>query len=745
MQNLKRYLRSRTSLSCLLAISCSQFAVGDEGVVLVPPLDNSAEVQIARRPWLLDVLTKKPESSRKSNPPTPPPNIPRVSDPPSMQVRAKRAADVPKTLSQQSPKVVEGESLEDDNWVPRARGKVGDLERLPLRDPIPLRDPESARPLEKDAAVKADASAAKQPVARKSDPPALVPIIRSPEPMNSPEPTNPSVTTSEPGETEPSAVEPMELSPAEKFSEMELQLAPAASPTLAGPATVESIEDESSADEPTTWEDSERSTPDLQAAGKVVSDLERFEVDETLPMDSEPEYIAQTPDAVEPDAVEPDAVEPDSAEPAAEGEVSEDLSLADRLRNARPYNEPTPSTTVESQLADEVSLQPAPQQRIASSRKATSSATPPQHSMSVGDQLDDQAVTDEPEPERVALDYVGKPTGPLRISASVAKIKNVMQRCLVNYYRNPEIANERSNWGMLHSIMVYGVDTKIVTERQNYSAIAWIAGNNACRGQRLLEDDRDGIRVKSGVGLQGHQAQMLCVFSLCNVPVDYPLYVGTTKYSVRDVVKREMADCKSGEELTFTLIALSHYLDTDESWIASDGTRWDCERLIREELSQPIVGAACGGTHRLMGFAHALRKRRAEGRPITGQWARAEEFTKDFVDYAFTLQNRDGSMSTNWFEGREDNGKMDRKVQTTGHIVEWLLTVMPDDQLQDPRLVRAVRYLLASMYNEPNHDWQIGPKGHALRALAMYYERTYRSGPAWQTPAVANGTQSTRR
>ncbi len=393
---------------------------------------------------------------------------------------------------------------------------------------------------------------------------------------------------------------------------------------------------------------------------------------------------------------------------------------------------------------DEVSPEPIqPPQRIASLRGRPE--------RSVGDSFSDAPIgLDEPEVSKslVQIDYAGFPSEGIRVSASVAKLQPVMRTCLQHYFKQSEQANERSNWGMFHQIMVFGVDTKIIADRRGYSAIAWIAGNNACRGQRLLTEDRRGINVKSGVGLQGHQAQMLAVFSLCGVPSDYPLYVGTKRYSVNDVIQREMADCKSGEELTFTLIALSHYLDTEATWIGADGRKWDFERLLREELSQPVVGSACGGTHRLMGFSHAIRKRRAEGKPITGQWARAEDFINEFIEYTFTLQNRDGSMSTNWFEGAEDNGNMDRKVQTTGHIVEWLLTALPDSRLQDPRLVAAVRYLLVSLYREPNHDWQIGPKGHALRSLAMYYDRTYQSGVAWQAPspvATESRRTSTRR
>ena len=342
------------------------------------------------------------------------------------------------------------------------------------------------------------------------------------------------------------------------------------------------------------------------------------------------------------------------------------------------------------------------------------------------------------------LDYTGRPAEPPRLTRSSARMQSTLRSVLGYFHRRPENATGRSNWGMMHAMMVYGVDTRVVAGRNNHSTIAWIAGNNACRGQRLFEIDADGIAIKSGPGLQGHQGQFLAVMSLCGVPKDYPIYVDGQAFSINEIVQREMRDCVSGNELTFTLIGLSHYLDTDQTWTAADGQTWSIERLIREELTQPVVGAACGGTHRLMAFAHALRRRRIEGKPIDGQWARAQKFTDDFVRYVYRLQNRDGSMSTDWFEGREDNGDRDRKIQTTGHMVEWLLTVTPDASIQNPKLVAAVNYLARTISEDPKHDWSIGPKGHALRSLAMYYQRVYQVGPAWQTTQVAAGRRTAR-
>ena len=123
----------------------------------------------------------------------------------------------------------------------------------------------------------------------------------------------------------------------------------------------------------------------------------------------------------------------------------------------------------------------------------------------------------------------------------------------------------------------------------------------------------------------------------------------------------------------------------DEKWKSNDGQDWDIPRLIKEELAQPIVGAACGGTHRLTGFSYAVRKREQRKEPIDGQWLRAKKFVEDYHDYTFRLQNPDGSFSTEWFVGRGDDGPPSRRLETTGHITEWLAYSLNDEEVRTPR------------------------------------------------------------
>jgi hypothetical protein len=205
------------------------------------------------------------------------------------------------------------------------------------------------------------------------------------------------------------------------------------------------------------------------------------------------------------------------------------------------------------------------------------------------------------------------------------------------------------------------------------------------------------------------------------------------EFTVQDLIEYEKRTCEPASELTFKLIGLSHYLDTESTWESETGETWSISRLIAEELAQPVIGAACGGTHRLMGFSYAVRKREQRGEPMVGEWLRARKYLDDYVDYTFQLQNEDGSFSTDWFAGRADSGDLDRRLQTSGHILEWLAYVLPQHELGDPRVVKAVDYLAGLLLEHRQRDWEIGPKGHALHALAIYDERVFGRKPGQRT------------
>jgi hypothetical protein len=305
-------------------------------------------------------------------------------------------------------------------------------------------------------------------------------------------------------------------------------------------------------------------------------------------------------------------------------------------------------------------------------------------------------------------------------------LRDRIRECLTWHFQRPEDASRRSPWGVMHALIAYGVDTEIYAGNQKVNAIGWLCWNRPCRGQRLLGTINGQLMAHQGPGVQGHHGQFLCMLAQSRVAKDFGLKVDGNDFTVADLVEYEKQGCEPGSELTFKLIGLSHYLPSDETWQNRYG-KWDIQRLIREELAQPVIGAACGGSHRMMGFSYAVRQRKKEGKPITGQWKRAETFAADFQDYTFRLQNRDGSFSTNWFEGRGSSPDIDRRLQTTGHVLEWLVYSLPKEQLRERRMVRSVDYLARLMLENRDKSWEIGPKGHALHALALYDQRVFDS------------------
>lgn len=346
---------------------------------------------------------------------------------------------------------------------------------------------------------------------------------------------------------------------------------------------------------------------------------------------------------------------------------------------------------------------------------------------------------DEPPSQRAVVSKT--PTGPeseklfesqepIALTPEQTALKRRVQQTLATYYQNWTLnTREHSPWEVMHAIIAYGVDTKLITNSgQPTTAIGHLCFSGVCNKQQIVTVTRSGrLYMNRGPGVQGHAGQFLAIVAQSQLQRDYPLYAGGKEFTMEDLIKAEQYDCESGTELTFKLIGLMHYLPSDAEWTNFQGQKWSLDRLVREEIVQPVRGAACGGTHRLMGLSYAVRKREQRGEPITGIYKEAEKYIAQYHKYTRGLQNPDGSFSTAWFVRREARLDLDRRLQTTGHVLEWLCFSLNDEQIREPWVTKTVTYVTNLLLDE-NHEWEIGHLGHALHALQMYNERMY-GGP----------------
>ncbi|HBU36470.1 MAG TPA: hypothetical protein DEB70_01570 [Planctomycetaceae bacterium] len=324
-----------------------------------------------------------------------------------------------------------------------------------------------------------------------------------------------------------------------------------------------------------------------------------------------------------------------------------------------------------------------------------------------------------------------KPIGSLPPkSARLQRLRVRIAQTLATYQRRPMNTSHHSPWEIMHGFVGFGIPTKIRVggpRGELVNAIGWMNSGGRCRGQVMLTLRDERPHALYGVGLQGHSAQYLAILAQCRVSAKSPLLLGGKNFTVADLIEDEKLNCRSGTELTFALIGLAHYLPTDAVWRSSDGETWSLERLMEEELRQPIRTAPCGGTHRLFSLAYGCQRRlKATGR-LDGVYQRANTYVREYQHLTLQrLQNRDGSFSTEWFkypDNRDDD--IDRKVQTTGHILEWLVASLDQERLYENRIIAATEFIATALAREPGRNWKDGPLGHALHAMSIYQERVW--------------------
>lgn len=309
--------------------------------------------------------------------------------------------------------------------------------------------------------------------------------------------------------------------------------------------------------------------------------------------------------------------------------------------------------------------------------------------------------------------------------ALLAKVRRVL-----DFYQGQLLDTRENNcWELMHAIVAYGVHSQVRRGGPRgpaVNSIAWLCSGAACHGKSLIYIDRGWVTAAKGPPVQGHYGQFLAILAQSKVMANYQILVGGREFTVADLIETEKRHCTADMELTFKLIAFSHYVDSEETWLNARGEKWSIPRLIREEIRSPINGAPCGGTHRLMGLSYAVQERQRQGLPIDGEFNRAKTYIDDFHRYTFRLQNRDGSFSTEWFKRRAARDDLERRLQTSGHILEWLTYSLPESTLDEPRYMKAVAYLAGILDAGRGRKWSVGPLGHGLHALALYEERMER-------------------
>ncbi len=288
-------------------------------------------------------------------------------------------------------------------------------------------------------------------------------------------------------------------------------------------------------------------------------------------------------------------------------------------------------------------------------------------------------------------------------------------------------ANEHSPWQIFHGLLALKQDFQLILGSKKVNAIEWIATSEPrFDNQPLLMKTPFGGKFHSFTrpyAFEGHPAQFLALLSQSDLPVGYKFKVGNDHITVGDIINNTMKEVNTREEVTWVLWGLQHYLKPDTQWVNQHNEPWSIERLVQIETASPVVGAPCGGNHRLFALTRTRDKHLKHGGKLTGNWLQADHKIRQHIEVARSLQNYDGSFSAKFYETSGHTTDLNQRFNTTGHTMEFLSIALPDSRLNEQWVRNAVTALSNDLVVNRQRQIDCGPLYHTLNSLIIYRSR----------------------
>jgi len=292
---------------------------------------------------------------------------------------------------------------------------------------------------------------------------------------------------------------------------------------------------------------------------------------------------------------------------------------------------------------------------------------------------------------------------------------------------------QHTPWQMIHALLGLRNEWSILHEGNPVSGLDWIAAGQSFENEYWFEKTQFGGRAhpySRPYAFEGHANQTIALISMCGVGLDREFGTADGTVTMRDMIRHAQMTVTSKDEPTWTLWALSRYLPPSAQWRNKDGDYWSIERLVKEQVDKPMKGAPCGGTHGLFALAHARNVYLQQGNQLRGVWLEADYKIRKYINTARFLQNRDGSLSSNYFRGREYNPDFNKRMASVGHTLEFLMIALPQKELNQPWVRRAIESAARELMNNRRAYVKCSPLYHTVNALNIYLDRVNPAQPA---------------
>ena len=292
-------------------------------------------------------------------------------------------------------------------------------------------------------------------------------------------------------------------------------------------------------------------------------------------------------------------------------------------------------------------------------------------------------------------------------------------------------------WQVMHGLLALRSEFDIRQKGEIVSGLDWVSSGPVFEGEPWFEKTPYGGRAhpySRPWAFEGHANQFLAILSMSALPLNHQFQTPTGPITIADMLEHAQKTVSSKDEPTWTLWALSRYLPPDASWRTTYGETWSIERLVTVQTAKPLQGTACGGTHGMFALAHARNVYLRTGKPLRGVWLEAEYKIRRLIKTARVQQNSNGMLSSNYFRGREYKRDFNKRLASAGHILEFLMMALPQDQLQEDWVRRAIHTTAEDLLQNRKSEVRCSPLYHAVNGLNIFLDRVRPQRP----PEVAS-------
>lgn len=293
---------------------------------------------------------------------------------------------------------------------------------------------------------------------------------------------------------------------------------------------------------------------------------------------------------------------------------------------------------------------------------------------------------------------------------------------------------DHTPWQIMHGLLGLRQDFLISHKGKPVSGLEWIQSGPTYQNEPWFETTQYGGRAhpfSKPYWFEGHVNQFLAILATCNLPLETTFQTATGPITMKDMLRNAQMTVNAREEVTWTLWALATYLPSDATWVNAAGEQWSIEKLVQIETGKKVGGptSPCGGTHGLFALARARNVYLRTGKPLRGVWFEADQKIKKYIEVARVLCNTDGSLTSGFFKTREFKQDFDKRMASEGHLLEFLMMSVSQQQLKEPWIRTAIETTARDLMSNRREYVSCSPLYHATNALSIYLDRVAPDAP----------------